>query len=136
MVAYSFQQCFIDPIERGTKQQTIRPARRRRHARPGDALQLYTGMRTRACRLIGTATCINREPIAIDFRRREIEIGEPGLELRVHDIDTLNAFAVRDGFPGWLELVTFWRERHPLVFADPRQRFEGVRIMWRGFEGK
>jgi hypothetical protein len=46
VVAYSFRQQFRPPILAGTKRQTIR-ADRKRHARPGEQLQLYTGMRTR-----------------------------------------------------------------------------------------
>jgi len=56
MVAYSFKAQFREPILAGTKRQTIR-ADRKRHARLGEALQLYTGMRTRQCKLIGRATC-------------------------------------------------------------------------------
>jgi hypothetical protein len=43
MVAYSFNPIFVGPILAGTKRQTIR-AERKRHARPGEAMQLYTGM--------------------------------------------------------------------------------------------
>ncbi|MEJ0016825.1 MAG: ASCH domain-containing protein [Acetobacteraceae bacterium] len=46
MVAYSFKRDFAAPILAGIKRQTIR-ADRRRHARPGEVLQLYTGMRTK-----------------------------------------------------------------------------------------
>ena len=48
MVAYSFKRRFREPILAGSKQQTIR-ADRKRHARRGEALQLYTGMRTTQC---------------------------------------------------------------------------------------
>jgi hypothetical protein len=46
MVAYSFAPQFIDTIRSGTKCQTIRPIGKRRHARTGEPVQLYTGMRT------------------------------------------------------------------------------------------
>ncbi len=57
MVAYSFDRRFVPAIVSGAKRQTIR-AHRARHARPGETLQLYTGMRTRQCRKI-----VERDPV-------------------------------------------------------------------------
>lgn len=51
MVAYSFQREFVPLIVSGHKSQTVR-RHRRRHARPGEAMQLFTGMRTSHCRKI------------------------------------------------------------------------------------
>jgi hypothetical protein len=62
MVAYSFQPMFELPIVLGTKRQTIRAAGKRRHARAGDTLQLYLGMRTPRCRLLATASCADIRP--------------------------------------------------------------------------
>lgn len=42
MVAYSFQPRFAAPIEQGLKTHTLRAAGKRRHARVGEALQLYS----------------------------------------------------------------------------------------------
>lgn len=50
MVAYNFQARFVAAVEAGEKVLTIRTIGRRRHARVGERLQLYTGQRTRACR--------------------------------------------------------------------------------------
>ena len=47
VVALNFKQQFIPPILSGAKRQTIRAIGRRRHAIPGETLQLYTGMRTK-----------------------------------------------------------------------------------------
>ena len=49
MVAYSFNSRFEVAIREGWKTQTIR-AGRKRHARPGEMLQLFCGMRTAHCR--------------------------------------------------------------------------------------
>lgn len=68
MVAYSFRARFVVPIEAGTKRQTIR-APRKRHAKPGEEMQLYTGMRTRACRLIRLATCLSVWPVSLSMPR-------------------------------------------------------------------
>lgn len=67
MVAYSFKRRFAEPILAGAKRQTIR-ADRRRHARPGEELQLYTGMRTKSCRLIARRTCVDIQRVILVFR--------------------------------------------------------------------
>lgn len=122
MVAYSFKARFAPPIQAGTKRQTIR-ADRKRHARPGEEVQLYTGMRTRSCRLVGRATCTA-------VRRVRIEIGEVSLVqvdgVHIYDLD---AFARSDGFEGWADMVAFWRSEHPTSDAD-RLSFSGVMIEW------
>lgn len=50
MAAYNFQKRFATLIESGDKNHTIRRIGKRRHASPGEAIQLYTGMRTKFCR--------------------------------------------------------------------------------------
>jgi hypothetical protein len=125
MVAYSFRPCFIDPILSGRKRQTIRAISRRRHARPGDPLQLYTGMRTKNCRLIGRARCIGVVEVGLRFDADEdLEgvIADPAYTL---DRD---AFAQRDGFADWGALKEFWRTAHPTAFAAGA--FAGVMICW------
>ena len=67
MVAYSFQKQFGRPILDRTKSQTIRGPRKR-HAYPGDDLQLYVGMRTKYCRLLARAKCASVSPILIDIQ--------------------------------------------------------------------
>lgn len=65
MVAYNFQARFAPLIERGEKAVTIRDVGKRRHARKGEALQLYTGQRTTSCRkLLATdPVCTGVQPI-------------------------------------------------------------------------
>lgn len=84
MVAYSFKQRFAPqiiaglqtgPLVVGMKRQTIR-ADRKRHARPGEELQLYTGMRTRSCQLLGRTTCTAVAPVRLLLGRSpSVEIG-------------------------------------------------------------
>lgn len=52
MVAYNFKLQFAFAVVSGEKPQTIRALRKERasHAQPGEALQLYTGMRTATCK--------------------------------------------------------------------------------------
>ena len=123
MVAYSFKKQFRAPILAGTKVQTIR-ADRKRHARVGEALQLYTGMRTRQCSLIGQAICQGVIPIKIDLTENCIDLGG---SIR-RGWGALDPFARNDGFDGWLSMACFWRENHPNTSV-----FSGVLILWRDF---
>jgi hypothetical protein len=121
LVAYSFNKQFIRPILAGTKQQTIRPDRKR-HARVGEEMQLYTAMRTKYCRLIGTATCLGVAPVTIDLPGNIVWVDNNAYQ----GWEALDAFAQRDGFDGWLMMRAFWIEHHPAVL-----RFTGVMIVWR-----
>ena len=124
MVAYSFKQRFVGAIKAGTKAQTAR-GDRRRHARVGETIQLYTGMRTSHCRLIGTATCCSIEPVRFDFEAQEVEVGAtPPLDA----LPALDAFAQADGFDDYRGLCEFWRETHATT-----ERWEGVLIRWKDF---
>src|SRR5882672_2766097 len=126
MVAYSFQPQFIDPTLSGRKIHTIRAEGRRRHARPGEALQHYVGMRTKHCRLFARSTCLQILPICIDFLRMypgdTVRIGE---KLQMWGTD-LDAFALNDGFAAWTQMRTFWAKHHPNVL-----QFRGLIIYWK-----
>lgn len=116
MVAYSFKRQFVAPILSGSKGGTIRAPRRHGHARPGEGLQLYTGMRTKHCRLIRRTTCIAVEEITLHFHARGILIGDR-LISRNADLDS---FARFDGFNDFDEMSGFW----------PVARFSGWHIRW------
>ena len=119
MTAYSFQKEFIQPIRTGIKTHTIR-SDRKRHARPGEIVQLYYAMRTKHCALIGTGTCFYVTPVQLVFRENRVILGEAVFE-GLHKLDT---FAHSDGFAGWPEMREFWREKHG---TGP---FSGVLIKW------
>lgn len=120
-VAYSFKSRFAEPILDGHKGGTIR-ADRRRHARPGEEMQLYIGMRTKHCRLITRKTCLAVDPITLDFIARSIEW--PVDNRLVYLARDLDVFAAFDGFLCWDELIEFWSETHT---AD---KFHGWHIRW------
>lgn len=131
MVAYSFQKSFAPPIllglepgplVEGAKRQTIRNDRKR-HARPGEELQLYTGMRTKSCRLLGKAVCIAVAPVRLMLGSAELV--EIGGEPNITNADGLDLFAQFDGFRDWADLCAFWAAAHPGV-TD----FSGVLIRW------
>jgi hypothetical protein len=141
MVAYSFKAMFAQQIITGLKTQTVR-GHRRRHARPGEAVQLFTGMRTKQCRKLLTP-----DPVVYMVRHIVIEtsrlagdgiasISIDGAPLQRSQIES---FAWRDGFappllkgqPGMngrtarANMGAFWLAEHG------EGRFEGVLINWR-----
>lgn len=138
MVAYSFKRMFTIPIRLGLgleimpmitsirpKRHTIR-ANRARHARPGEEVQLYHGMRTKQCELIGRARCTDVQAIEIHFRKRRhsdwLRCAKYG---KLDCPSQLNDFAKSDGFFDWQALREFWRNNHPGV-----DDFAGVIIFW------
>lgn len=140
MVAYSSQKMFAPQVESLTKLHTVR-APRKRHARVSEAVQLYTGMRTRACRKLVTP-----DPICTRLDDIRLEIGEAviapdmrmgmieGVEINGRQLADaeIETFALADGFApllmapavlgqGWVfpEWVTarllmgdFWKAAH------------------------
>lgn len=143
MVAYSFQERFIKPIEVGLssvrlsfdpdpKTQTIRAEGKRRHARPGEAVQLYYAQRTRQCRLIGVARCVAAPSIRIYVKKDCVEVGAiPHLAMNkrvIASAGALDAFARSDGFEDWCEMKRFWSDEHgDVARLGP---FVGRLIMW------
>lgn len=128
MVAYSFKQQFAPPILAGTKRHTVRNDRKR-HARPGEELQLYTGMRTRQCKLLARSICEDVVPITFWFDDDPESEGivTPGFGYP----GGLEGFAVADGFASWAELKKFWRVNHPNIWQpDGSAEFKGVLIIW------
>lgn len=140
MVAYGFKERFIAPIEVGLgrditgpsavafpapKLQTIRAHGRRRHARPGEILQLYYAMRTKQCRLIGVAKCVEVLPVIIWPSTGTIMLAGKLLGLR-----KLNWFAQSDGFVSIFDMMAFWQEEHP------GDKFDGVCVRWEPINGE
>lgn len=130
MVAYSFKKQFVAPIREGLlvppmratlypKRQTIR-AGRKRHARPGEELQLYCGMRTKGCFLIGRARCVSAEPIELCWGavHATVHFESGGRRLT-------NEFARADGFKNIDDMRRFWEAEHPDV-----DTFRGVLVRW------
>lgn len=123
MVAYSFKKQFVPDIILDLKRQTVR-AHRKRHARPGEPIQLYQGMRTPQCRKItADPICKSVEPIRIYVHWSEgiqaIKINE--IPLRRSE---MVEFAKKDGFPGLDEMSVFWMVEHGHGW------FAGVLIKW------
>lgn len=111
MPAYNFQGRFVEAILDGSKRQTIR-RRRKRPTKSGDVLQLYTGMRTKQCRLLKTVDCTSVVPIQIHPDTREVYLDGKRLVF-----DDMQRFSKRDGFKNVYEFLEFF-ERYPLSVRE------------------
>jgi hypothetical protein len=133
MVAYSFAPQFAEAVATGAKRQTVR-ARRARHARVGEPVQLYAGMRTKFCRKLRDhdPVCTAVLPCAIaiagGLTPEIIEIIIDGT--RMTPAASLQ-FAIDDGFGGdgddahaLVRMAAFWALKHGTG------RFCGVLIRW------
>ncbi len=117
MVAYSFQQRFVEPIQKGVKRQTVRGTRKR-HARPGESIQLYVGMRTKSCRkIIDDPICLTVQPIAIVRNPNEPDAWITEIIVAGVEVDP-DQFAIDDGFKSLDEMSAFWL-RHAAEFTGP-----------------
>lgn len=149
MVAYSFQPMFVPPVLAGLglklddldkfvqasdavakqppsslepKTHTIRADRGGRgHARPGELLQLYCGMRTKQCFKIGDARCTDVQRITLLFDMPAIMIGDRAIRKAYG----LERFARMDGFANFFQMRDFWDRHHPGV-----RTFNGWIIYW------
>lgn len=124
MVAYSFNKRFEPAIREGWKTQTIRKGRAR-HARPGEMLQLFCGMRTAHCRkIVDDTRCTEVMAVRLCFDAGGVIDAIHTDEVAVRDLD---AFAIRDGFTDIDDMSAFWRKEHgPLAGLE----FNGVLIEW------
>lgn len=116
MVALNFKAEFVPLIVSGAKRQTIRQTRR---AKPGDLLQLYTGQRTSDCRKL-----IDPDPVCVlvdyvSIRPTYLTLGDT----RKHSGDS-NAFARRDGFTSYAEMVAWFAK----IYGSPY--FQGYVHVW------
>ena len=127
-MAYGFQARFIVPILGGRKAQTIRRPRKR-HARPGEAMQLYTALRTRHCRLIARAVCWEVRGITVDLTPEAITAITVDGDRPVTGAG-LEVFAAADGFDGIADMTAFWLKHHHRAILWPDGVWQGVLIRW------
>lgn len=127
MSAYSFKKQFVDPIRANTKLQTIRAPRlgRGRHARVGEEMQLYYGMRTKQCRLIAVGVCRSVETVQLDFDVGSVRIEDGAAVYFLSSPEDRERFAQNDGFADWDQMRRFWRLEHQAA------EFDGVLLKWR-----
>lgn len=102
MVAINFSAQFAGLVERGEKRQTIR---RGKKCEPGDALQLYTGQRTKACRKLRDAVC--RDVTYVGLTKRGVTLGD--VRRFPRDVDE---FARLDGFENYAAMWAWFSDRY------------------------
>jgi hypothetical protein len=126
MPALNFQAQFAEAVEYGHKCQTVRAPRKdgRPPCKVGDTLKLYTGMRTKGCRLLATVKVTRIDQVRIEAT--EMFINGRRLPSAIYDRhceQTDNEFAEADGFEGFMDMSAWFEKTHGLPF-------EGVVIHW------
>lgn len=125
MVAYSFKRQFVPDIRSGKKIGTIRALGKRRHARPGEMVQLYCEMRRPTCfKIMPDVRCtrVNEIEFMVDRDPKRIRLLSNGVPIKGKERDR---FAQKDGFGSFDEMVLFW------IFEHGEGLFRGVHILWR-----
>jgi hypothetical protein len=105
MVAFNFKKDQAEKVESGKKCATIRPTRR---AKPGDTLQLYTGLRTKKTRLLKVARCTEVRKVTVYNERVEgIEEFDDAefLEMMGNENDSIDDF------------IGYFRKYRPLPYS-------------------
>lgn len=136
MVSYSFKTRFADPILHGLgvpagprriypKRQTVRAIGKKRHARPGELVQLYTGLRTKHAKKLGEAVCTRTAPIKIVFEGHHIKYVDVYINGKLLTEVATRTFAQDDGFLSIDDFVMFWEHNHGI-----EKPFEGIIIYW------
>ena len=124
MVAINFKKQFAGDVENGFKTQTIRQNAR---CKRGDALQLYTGQRTKQCRKLADAVCKRVRKVKlcatemfIDGNRLYAGSDYENEELYEYD----NDFANKDGFDTYMDMAAWFEDNYGAL------PFEGYVIEW------
>jgi len=121
MVAINFKM-FPDKVAAGTKNQTIRNAAHKSPGvplRPGDDLQLYHGMRTKACKLLREAVCKSVTQVIL---MEHTALLWKGLALTGIGLEE---FAQADGFACYADMWAFFKGR-----ANAAGEYHGWLIKW------
>jgi hypothetical protein len=132
MVAYNFQKTFAPLVESGQKRQTLRFPRRR-DARPGEPLQLFTGQRTKYCRklIAPDPTCLDVLPVTLQTCKIDPETAPEGFQVLIEeiqlDLEHLTLFCQADGFKSRKGFWDFFARQYPEVIVFPA--FEGIGVV-------
>lgn len=127
------------PILDLTKDTTIRP-RRVIDPEPGDRLQFYTGLRTKRCRKIGTATCERVSPIVLYRYYMPNDMGWPTIRYAVfYDHKRLDHYevleiATRDGFADVQSFLMFFEGTYGVPDSSTNKGLALNIIKWRDFK--
>lgn len=116
MVAINFMGWKAPVVEDGSCRQTIRENTK---ARAGCELQLYYGLRTKACRKLRDARCVSVQPVIL-MKTVVQPFGGVAL-IGIY----LEEFAKADGFKTYVDMWAFFEGR-----ADKNGEFNGFLIKW------
>jgi len=114
MPAYNFMEQWVPKILDGSKAQTIR-RKRKRPTVAGDELSLYVGQRTKSCRLIGRAPCVQVTPIMIYPLFYLIVLD--GKAYGYKNAKT-KLIAFNDGFESTIEFFEFFERYKKIMLKD------------------
>ncbi len=114
MVAINFSSQFVGLVGSGVKRQTIRRTKR---CKPGDSIQLYTGMRTKSASKIGEVVCMTVTPIEIDYCCAYLD----DKKLLSQEADKI---AEADGFKGYTDMAEWFDKKYGIL------PFKGFLIKW------
>jgi hypothetical protein len=128
MTALNFKAQFAPLVESGQKRQTIRRAGRSKPPTVGEELQLYTGQRTKQCRLLGTGICIHVQPCVIKPEAKKVLFsGEYSWDWREAQSNEIYYLAHADGFVSTKDFFNFFAESNREHGVD---KFVGNIIKW------
>lgn len=116
-----FKKEFALAVQLGHKQTTIRAARKNA-PRLGDTCHCYTGLQTKACRLLGRWKCVGVQPIVINIVDRPEFPLEVQLSDRMLPVEDMERLLTRDGF----------RPDHISSASQKARAFWGVRLPFWG----
>ena len=122
MTAYSLMGWLAPAILDGSKPHTVRSNGKRVHAKAGDTLQLYTGMRTKDCRLLKTVQCIGSWQVHLPCSKAH---GPLVWSINGHSMgtETMWEFAINDGFADVFHMTEWLLKTHG-------EDFTGTLIAW------
>ena len=126
MVAYNFRAEYAEKVRTRAKRRTIRAYGKRRHARPGDMLQLYTGMRTKRCEKLLEVPCRSTSHVAmLPDKVVVVPISQQrdGQIVYIVRRGELDEFAHLDGLENWMSMRELFEQMHGWPFG-------GLMIQW------
>lgn len=106
MPAYNFSPEFADDVEHRRKRSTIRLTDK--GSKVGDTAYLYTGQRTKECRLLGTSTLVAVEPIEI----MEFCIYIGNSSNAIYEPAVIDLIARSDGFKDYADMAAWFKAKY------------------------
>lgn len=111
--AYNFKKRFAKDVERRKKRSTIRARRKNGYLpKAGELISLYTGMRSKGCRLLRRVRVKSVRPITIICHTEPHEHTEIAIDGRALNFYERSHLAEKEGFSSILDFRQFFLEEH------------------------